>query len=220
MHLDEACICSRASPAVDILIQWLSRRAGPILLAIDAPLGWPSQLSAALIDHVAGAEIGVQPNMMFRRATDRFVQEKLGKTPLDVGADRIARTAHSALAILGSLRQELGQDIPLAWSTDFDHISAIEVYPAATLIAHGIGSSGYKNSDQIARRQSIIESLKARVTISEEISIIRSSSDALDAAVCVLAGADFLRKRALDPEDLAVAKREGWIWFPLPLEPG
>lgn len=160
--------------------------------------------------------------MMFRRATDRFVREKLGKTPLDVGADRIARTAHSALAILGSLRQKLGQEIPLAWSTDFDDVSAIEVYPAATLIAHRIGSHGYKNPDQIAQRDNIIEHLKAQVTISEEVSIIRSSPDALDAAVCVLAGADFLRKRAIAPTagDLAVAKREGWVWFSLPLEPG
>lgn len=37
--LDEACLCSRANPAIDILVQWLSRRVGPILLAIDAPLG-------------------------------------------------------------------------------------------------------------------------------------------------------------------------------------
>ena len=37
-------------------------------------------------------------------------------------------------------------------------------------------------------------------------------ADALDAAVCVLAGRDFIRGHALSPPDLDEAKREGWIW--------
>jgi hypothetical protein len=52
-------------------------------------------------------------NAMFRRTTDLFIQQKLKKTPLDVGADRIARTAYAALAILGTLRVELG--MPFRW---------------------------------------------------------------------------------------------------------
>jgi hypothetical protein len=61
--------------------------------AIDAPLGWPKPLAETLIDHRAGMPIETPANAMFRRTTDLFIQRKLKKTPLDVGADRIARTA-------------------------------------------------------------------------------------------------------------------------------
>jgi hypothetical protein len=61
--------------------------------AIDAPLGWPKPLAETLIDHRAGLPIETPANAMFRRTTDLFIQRKLKKTPLDVGADRIARTA-------------------------------------------------------------------------------------------------------------------------------
>ena len=37
-------------------------------------------------------------------------------------------------------------------------------------------------------------------------------ADQLDAAVCVLAAADFLADRAVPPGDLATARKEGWIW--------
>ncbi len=35
---------------------------------------------------------------------------------------------------------------------------------------------------------------------------------ALDAVLCVCAGLDFLAGHAVPPEDLPLAKREGWIW--------
>ena len=65
-----------------------------------------------------------------------FIQQKLKKTPLDVGADRIARTAYAALHLLGSVRVQLHLSIPLAWApTDISVVAAIEVYPAATLVS-------------------------------------------------------------------------------------
>ena len=74
---------------------------------------------------------------MFRRTIDLFIQQKPKKTPLDVGAGRIARTAYAALAILETLRTELGMAIPLAWTgADILPVAAMKVYPAATLVAH------------------------------------------------------------------------------------
>jgi hypothetical protein len=35
---------------------------------------------------------------------------------------------------------------------------------------------------------------------------------ALDAVLCVCAGLDFLSGEAVAPDDLSLAKREGWIW--------
>jgi hypothetical protein len=41
---------------------------------------------------------------------------------------------------------------------------------------------------------------------------LESSDDALDAAICVLAGLDFLRGEVYKPKDFPLAKEEGWIW--------
>jgi len=38
------------------------------------------------------------------------------------------------------------------------------------------------------------------------------SDHALDAALCVCAGLDFLAGDVVRPKDLSSAKREGWIW--------
>jgi hypothetical protein len=89
------------------------------------------------------AALGKEPNELFRRATDDDIKLRLGKRPLDVGADRIARTAAAALKLLDRLRRETGRPIPLAWTPDEDPTwRAIEVYPVATRIAHCAADHG------------------------------------------------------------------------------
>lgn len=146
---------SATVPAVSTICQWLDGVTDPVLLALDAPLGWPKSLAASLQSHVAGQIIETEPNLMFRRETDRFIQRTLKKTPLDVGADRIARTAHAALRLLGILRLRLGAEIPLAWGRFSGLLAAVEVYPAATLKARGFRADGYKNPTQAAARADI-----------------------------------------------------------------
>jgi predicted RNase H-like nuclease len=134
-----------------------------------------------------------------------------------VGADRIARTAYAALAILATLCVELGIPIPLAWTpADVANIAAIEVYPAATLVAHRIRSIGYKKPAQTEERREIVAALRTKLTIGESVPDLATSADLVDAAVCVLAGADFLSGRAMNPEDRTLAEREGWIWTAAP----
>lgn len=212
--VEEATQCTREQRAIDTVVTWIEEGKTPfVLLAIDAPLGWPEPLSVTLGKHNAGDEISTAANAMFRRHTDRFVQERIGKTPLEVGADRIARTAHAALAFLGEMRRRLRYDIPLAWSPEqCDPISAIEVYPAATLLAHTINASGYKKPGNFTARDVIIKSLRSHLRLPQDVSLIRKSADALDAVVCLLAGADFLRGQAMPPTNLSLAKKEGWIW--------
>ena len=91
---------------------WLRAAQMPALLAIDTPLGWPVRLGCALTNHRAGEPIAADADRLFRRDTDRFIKLKLGKTPLDVGADQIARTAHTALCLLNGLRQCLDETVP------------------------------------------------------------------------------------------------------------
>ena len=149
---------------------------------------------------------------MFRRDTDRFVQERFGQRPLDVGADRIARTAHAALTLLDRVRDATRQPIPLLWdSTRPFGVGAIEVYPAATLRARGIRFKGYKKPGQLGERNEIIAALSYRMQLAK-VSDLRAEADMLDAAICVLAGADYLKGFALSPPDLASAQVEGWIW--------
>ena len=196
-------------PTVECIAGWL-RESPRALIALDAPLGWPADLGKALADHRSGMPLLTQPNLLFRRETDRFVKRKIGKQPLDVGADRIARTAHSALRLLQKLRVLTGQEIPLALSPDYSHdVAAIEVYPAATLKAHGIRSSGYKKPGQTEERREIIAGLAERMEVRTRIGPLEHKADVLDAAVCVLAGADFLSGRALSPEDLVTAEWRG-----------
>jgi len=45
---------------------------------------------------------------------------------------------------------------------------------------------------------------------------LATSADLIDAAVCVLAGDDFIAGRAMNPEDHSLAEREGWIWTAAP----
>ena len=202
--------------ARSILQEWLTDSEDAALIAIDAPLGWPSPLTMSLKSHSAGAAVGISADDMFRRATDVFVRCATGKRPLDIGADRIARTAHAALRLLEDLRTGLGAAIPLAWDpVEVTAHAAIEVYPAATLMAHGIdaGQTGYKKSGQTEERRRILDALRKRMTIPEEhCGDLSGNADLLDAAVCVLAARDFITGCAVPPPDRHLAEHEGWIW--------
>lgn len=215
LTIHRATLCSRERGAVSVMADWVSRDDSA-LIAIDAPLGWPKALAESLIGHSAGLAIASPANSMFRRATDQFIQQRLGKTPLDVGADRIARTAHAALRLLSELRSKLSSPIPLAWTPDVAGIAAIEVYPAATLVAHGIRSTGYKRTELCEPRREILEALLRHSQVLDGVEDLARSADLIDSAVCVLAGADFLQMQTMPPIDPDLAAREGWIWVRSP----
>lgn len=203
----------KARPIPEFACDWIER-SKQTLFALDAPLGWPSDLGKALAEHVAGVGIDIPSDLMFRRATDRFVRRQFGKQPLDVGADRIARTARAALNLLDKTRQETGLEIPLVWTPRYtEKAAAVEVYPAGSLISHGLPASGYKKKDQIAVRQHILNGLKRSIQLDIDLTLAEANPDILDAIVCVLAGSDFLAGYALPPADLDEAKKEGWIWI-------
>jgi len=211
----DAFACTKEKTAAIEISKWLQEGEKPALLAIDAPLGWPQTLSRVLATHRAGEELKADAHDMFRRATDVFIKQKTGKTPLDVGADRIARTAHAALCLLRDIRCNLKLErIALAWEwPPAELLSAIEVYPAGTLKAHRFRSSGYKKFNQIAEREETIRALRPTVLLPDEVlQKMESSADVLDAVVCLLAARDFLLGEAMPPTDRNLAKIEGWIW--------
>jgi predicted nuclease with RNAse H fold len=213
LEIDRAHLCNKEQSAARTVAGWLKETPEPTLIAVDAPLGWPSALSRDLQIHRAGAALPTDANSLFRRETDRFVKRELGKTPLDVGADRIARTAHAALRLLSDLAAELGAPIPLVWAhTVTDGVGVIEVYPAATLVSHGIRASGYKRPNQTEERKEILRAIAEIAQLPGDLSSFEASAGALDAAVCLIAALDFLLGHAIPPADQQLAEREGWIW--------
>lgn len=210
-----AHICSNDRTVVAEVVRRLESSTR-VLIALDAPLGWPESMGKALSAHQAGEALLVPTNALFRRSTDRFVKATLGKQPLDVGADRIARTAHAALWLLGEIRAKTALEIPLAWSPSFSsRVAAIEVYPAATLISRQIPGLKYKKKLDISQRQTILKNLETieSIQLPTDCSSMEENADALDAALCALSAYDFLSGTCSPPDDLNIAKVEGWIWF-------
>ena len=196
--------CRTASPREEpawIVSRWMAEH-GTALLALDAPLGWPRAMGEALITHQAGTGIGAAAHELFRRQTDDAIHQRFNKRPLEVGANFSSRTAVAALNLLEQLRLITGHSIPLAWSpADLKESMAIEVYPAATRIAHGSKGTG-----------SSIDGLESLLDLSAINGDLPTSDDAIDALVCVVAAMDFIQGRARPPEDLLTAQQEGWIW--------
>jgi predicted RNase H-like nuclease len=187
------------------------------LVAIDAPLGWPSNLARAVSAHVAGEPLGTMADApkFFTRETDRFVHREFKKSPLEVGADRIARTAFSALCLVSELRDATGLPLRMAWKPA--ERGVLEVYPAATLkaIARGWKLPPYKKPEQADARREIVNVLADHVeATAAQLDRAVGSDHLLDAIVCALAGADFALRRAMEPpaELCDHARREGWIW--------
>lgn len=212
VQVTQLCLGQRKRSISDTVQAWIPDDQ-PTLLALDAPLGWPVALADALPGHAAGDPLVTSSERLFRRNTDRIVQERLGKRSLDLGADRIARTAAAALQCIQDLRSATGRPIELAWSPSIrEGIWMIEVYPAATLLAHKIPSKGYKGRPATDHRRRLISPLRKFLQLADwDLAV--DNVDAFDALICVLAGADFLAGQALEPSDPTTAKKEGWIWF-------
>lgn len=198
------------------LAKWLDQHPGS-LVAIDAPLGWPSKLGRAVATHVAGEPLGTMEDAptFFTRETDRFVKRCVGQNPLEVGADRIARMAFSALCLIAELRGTTGLPLPMAWEPDDRGV--LEVYPAATLRAFAAGGKvpSYKKPEHTEARRTIAGSLASVVRMTEaQVELAVKSDHLLDAVACVVAGADFAASRAMAPpaEMREIARQEGWIW--------
>ncbi|MTK06667.1 MAG: DUF429 domain-containing protein [Hungatella sp.] len=90
ISLFETKFGSDGNSIAEIIVDWI-QTDDKVVLAIDAPLGWPEDLGNSLSSHLVGQTLSVESNLLFRRETERFIKKTLGKQPLDVGADRIAR---------------------------------------------------------------------------------------------------------------------------------
>jgi hypothetical protein len=200
LTVEDVVVGNRKNTPLSILVGWLERHDSA-LLALDAPLGWPTTLGHALSSPYAAEVLEPPPDDLFHRRTDTEIHNQLGKWPLEVGADRIARTAHAALKLLAELRHDTGRSISLAWDSPvLAGTWCIEVYPAATLASRNI-----RNGPDCL--QTFASTLQLPAT-----SLLSISANARDAILCAIAGHDFLAGECIPPTDLSLAKKEGWIW--------
>jgi predicted RNase H-like nuclease len=212
VRITQVAAGSRTDQPVEIVARWLPAR-GPCLLALDAPLGWPEPFGRRLATHRAGDPLPEPDRLFFRRETDRFIAEQTGRRPLDVGAERIAHTALAALRLLAEVAARTGGELPLAWDPrSLRGVSAIEVYPAATMRMCGLPHAGYKEAEKTALRREILDGLSRLALLPGDLSAAESDADVLDAMLCCLAAGDFLAGMAMPPPDLNLARKEGWIW--------
>jgi hypothetical protein len=184
------------------ILKWMSAYQEGII-AMDAPLGWPVDLGAQLDSHKAGKFIPTLSDTLFMRLTDRDMQSRFNKRPLSVGADKIARTALSAVQMLNQLRRKSNNSLPLAWCPSAKGWNVIEVYPAVTKLAHGVLKNGVG-----------LIGLPINVECPQHIWKDGLIGHALDALFCIVAGADFLNDDAKPPEHWQMMQvyKEGWIW--------
>ena len=95
------------------------------------------------------------------------------------------------------------------------------MYPAATLIGHGLPSQGYKKGSEARLvRERLATELARIVDFDPQVDDqdLIDSDDLLDAVACVVAGVDFVAGDVIPPTDKEreQAEREGWIWFKPP----
>lgn len=219
-RIEEVTRGSEVDSIVGALKEW-AEHGQLTLLALDAPLGWPATMAKALREHRAGEPLApdLKPDELFRRQTDLMVEELLQRRPLEVGANLIARTAHVALDLLGALRREMDEAIFLPWEPpQAPGTWAIEVYPAGTLVAYGKDPSSYKKpteKEHADKRVRLVDFLGERVDLQCGREAMEANADLLDAALCVVAGVDFLQGKAVGPPDdldRHDLRKEGWIW--------
>jgi len=185
-------------------------------VGIDAPFGWPDAFRGTIDGWSERDEwpLGMPRSELRFRLTDDALRSK-GRTPLSVSADRIAATAMRCAELLARHCAAQGEGL--------DRVSghAVEVYPAATLVAWEFDVRGYKDAAATEQRRRIAERLdqEARLGLPDEaIGACSATDHVLDALVASLT----VRAHALGlthpPPSLQAAQvaREGWIQLPVP----
>lgn len=190
-----------------------------VLLCIDAPLGWPAEMGRHLAEHRAGAAVTASANDLFRRETDRDIYRRYRKTPLDVGADRIARTALRALQLLSTLRGRTGREIDLPLTLDGiarPGIHVLETYPAGYLAARKFDVKGYRERGAVETRRMVLEKVCSAAGESLELgpppAEFLPRADLLDSLLCAIAGQIAASGGSPPPTNRTRAAIEGWIW--------
>jgi predicted nuclease with RNAse H fold len=175
-------------------------------VGIDAPFGWPAPFVQAVAAPTWPAD--VPRASLVLRETDRWIHARTGKRPMSVSTDRIAYCAMRCAALLrGEPRDGSGR--------------CVEAYPDAALRTwlppEGRWTS-YKRADGQARREHLVTDLFAGLgpafDADGHVAACVASDDCLDALVCALVARAAALGGTHPPEDVPLARAEGWIHLP------
>lgn len=188
-------------------------------IGIDCAFGWPDDFVDFVQAHAAGGqpELEVDGGKAWRsrlayRETDRLTRERTGRWPLSVATDRLGVTALRCAGLLRRLG-EAGVEVDRSGGGGI-----AEVYPGGALRLWGFETRGYRVDAQA--RAVLLDALTAsapQLDLERHRELMISSTDAFDAVIAALAtrAAVLGRYRAPAPgEQLARARREGWIVLP------
>nr|WP_267489958.1 DUF429 domain-containing protein [Enemella evansiae] len=186
---------------------------------VDVPIGWPDSFVELVGRHAAGelvAPSSTGPEWrreQLLRATDRFVHERFGLTPLSVAADRIAHPALRWAGIEARLR-ESGSDL----TRDGTGL-VVEAYPAGALAIWGLPHRGYKGTKNVDRRTELVDALAGLLPWLDwngHREPCVADDNALDAVLAALIAREVHRgnyhRRLESLRNKAIS--EGWICLP------
>jgi predicted nuclease with RNAse H fold len=205
-------------PADDNAIVDAAKRAHKV--GIDSPLGWPEPFIEFLTQHRAGTveppPLGAEKawrNQLANRLTDQVVHQEFGTIPMSVAADRIARPAMRAAALLSMLSPD-GHALDRSGSG-----LVVEAYPAGSLKRWGLEHRGYKGKDGTTRRRELLANLRRAVPwldLGDTDARCADSDHCLDAVVAGLTAraASLGLIRQPTPTEQRRAGVEGWIAIP------
>lgn len=202
--------------------------AKKIIIAIDAPFGFPSALWSAIRDKT---QIGV-PNLSNRenqyafRETDLEIMHLYDKTPLSPVFEKMGRNTLRAIFQLRRWKREYDELNVLPWVKVIDgRYTAIEVYPGLLNAEKKSFYNGF-----IERYEPVLKD--AKVLASEQGTLLSSfkdiygpkrktskadvhDNDKVDAAICALMGLEFERNKSnlADLSKLNLSQQEEGIIY-------
>ncbi|MGI9022098.1 MAG: DUF429 domain-containing protein [Acidimicrobiales bacterium] len=190
------------------------------MIAIDVPLGWPDGFIEAVVAH--RDRTGWPPattappadRLPLRYRTTDLVLREGGAPPLSVSSDLIGVAAMRG-ARLQHLLVVAGVPVDRSGVTG----RVIEAYPAAALRAWGLISRKYKGQKNAEACRLLAAELTGRcgpLSSAAAACLEGCDDDGLDAFVCAVVARAALAGHTTrpGPEDLGVARREGWIHVP------
>jgi predicted nuclease with RNAse H fold len=221
----------------DALVQWMTDASE---VGIDAPFGWPATLVELLPEYRSTGRWPVAPRLaggrmyydrLRYRETDRAVNRLLvaergvSLWPLSVSSDSIAVVAWRCAHLLHRYAERTHQAVDRLGETT----RVFETYPAAALVSWELPRQHYKDRTAAKRKQAeharleILRRIEraGRSWLNLELTpwarqAFVASDHALDAFVsAVVARAAAKRHTSCPrPEQLALARSEGWIHVP------
>jgi len=211
------------------------------VVAVDVPFGWPRAFSEFVCgwspQGVGAREVPSSRDFRYR-ATDRIVQDELGKNPLSVSADRIGISSRAWAELLGKhglgSRIDTGVEEPepepdpdAEPKAEREKPAIIEIYPGATLRAifpkdHPVNTLGYRQDADARQRVllSLLEHFHITATAAHMVQLQGKAADTADALIAALTGLMYLQPvegwsvRRPTTEQQDDAAKEGWVFFP------